>query len=349
MSTIPQRMRAAVLPGYKADLELVETPVPQPQSGEVLIKVKAAGVCHSDLHLIDGDPAVLPRFPWTLGHEVAGEVAAVGAGITGVDIGELVAVFGGQGCGTCFNCVTGLEQLCTTGAWTGTGVGRPGGYAEYMIVPAVRHLVRLNGVEPAVAAALTDAGLTPYRAVRKALPALTAHGTAVVVGLGALGQYAVQYLRMFSPARIVGLDVAKDKCDAARDLGVDLAVEAGLEDTTERLLREAVLGGADVVLDFVGNDDSLRLAAQCVGPRGMLVIVGLGGGTIPIGFLTMQPEMSVTNVYWGTPAELVDVLSLARAERITSRIKTYALADAQQAVTDLRNGDVPGRAVLVTS
>jgi propanol-preferring alcohol dehydrogenase len=347
MPTVPERMLAAVLPQYKADLEIMELPVPRPRSGEVLLKVMGAGVCHSDLHLIDGEPAVFPQFPWTLGHEVAGEVVAVGDGTRGVETGELVAVFGGQGCGRCGNCISGLEQLCTAGTWTGTGVGRPGGYAEYMIVPAVRHLARLNGVDPAVGAALTDAGLTPYRAVRKALPALTANGTAVVIGLGALGQYAVQYLRMFSPARIIGLDVAADKCAVARELGVDVAVQAGLEDTTERLQGDAVLGQADVVLDFVGNDESLGLAARCVGPRGTLVIVGLGGGTIPVGFMTMAPEMTVTNVYWGTPAELVEVLGLAAAGRVQTRITTYPLADAQQAITDLRNGDVPGRAVLV--
>jgi propanol-preferring alcohol dehydrogenase len=345
--TVPDRMRAAVLPSYNAELQLAELPVPRPQGGEVLIQVKAAGVCHSDLHLIEGEPPALPWFPWTLGHEVVGEVAALGPGASGATIGEIVAVFGGQGCGACLNCMSGLEQLCTTGAWTGTGVGRPGGFAEYMIVPAVRHVVPLNGVEPTVAAALTDAGLTPYRAVRKALPFLPAAGTVVVIGLGALGQYALQYLRMFSPARIVGVDLSDAKRAAAQQLGADLALDAGTEQLGDLLDEHAVSGAAAVVLDFVGSDTSLNLATRCIGPRGILVIVGLGGGSVPIGFLSMQPEMTVTNTYWGTPAELIEVLDLARAGHLQSNIKSYRLEQAQQAITDLKHGTVPGRAVLV--
>jgi propanol-preferring alcohol dehydrogenase len=347
VTRVPDRMRAAVLPSYNAELQVTELPTPQPQGGEVLIHVKAAGVCHSDLHLIEGDPPVLPWFPWTLGHEVAGEVAALGPAASGVTVGDLVAVFGGQGCGGCTNCISGLEQLCTTGAWTGTGVGRPGGYAEYMIAPAVRHLTPLNGVEPAAAAALTDAGLTPYRAVRKALPYLPAAGTAVVIGLGALGQYAVQYLRMFSPATIVGFDLSSAKRDAAQQLGADITLDAGTDDLSDSIPEQRLSGGAAVVLDFVGSDSSLELATRWVSQRGILVIVGLGGGSVPVGFLTMQPEMTVTNTYWGTPAELVEVLGLARAGRLQTNIKTYPLADAQRAITDLRRGEVPGRAVLV--
>jgi alcohol dehydrogenase, propanol-preferring len=343
---VPNHMRAAVLPSYNADLELAELPTPQPQGGEVLIRVKAAGVCHSDLHLIEGDPPVLPRFPWTLGHEVAGEVAVLGPAASGVMVGDLVGVFGGQGCGSCANCISGLEQLCSTGAWTGIGVGRPGGYAEYMIAPAVRHLTPLNGVEPAVAAALTDAGLTPYRAVRKALPFLPAAGTAVVIGLGALGQYAVQYLRMFSPSRIVGFDPVAAKRDAAAQLGADVALDPG-DDLSDLPEQQRLSGAAAAVLDFVGSDSTLDLATRCVGPRGIVVIVGLGGGSVPIGFLTMQPEMTVTNTYWGSPAELVEVLDLARTGHLRSNITTYSLAEAQQAVTDLGRGEVPGRAVLV--
>jgi len=133
-------VRAAVLPAYRAELELAEIPVPQPRGGEVLIRVRAAGVCHSDLHLIEGEPPALPRFPWTLGHEVAGEVAALGPAATGVNIGDLVAVFGGQGCGACPNCIGGHEQLCTVDTWSGTGVGRPGGGIQVQMTTPMRVL-----------------------------------------------------------------------------------------------------------------------------------------------------------------------------------------------------------------
>jgi propanol-preferring alcohol dehydrogenase len=304
-------------------------------------------VCHSDLHLIEGAPPVLPRFPWVLGHEVAGEVVELGPAAVGARVGDRVAVFGGQGCGACPNCVSGREQLCTTGAWSGIGVGRPGGYAEYMLVPAVRHLVPLQGVEPQVAAALTDAGLTPYRAVRRSLPFLPPGGTAVVIGLGALGQYAIQYLRMFSPARIVGFDVAEDKRSTALELGADLALDPTAEVPPDELQGTAVDASASVVLDIVGSDASLALAGRCIAHRGLLVIVGLGGGTMPVGFLTMQPEMMITNSYWGTPSELYEVLALASAGRLRHTITVYPLDQAQQAVSDLEHGQVAGRAVLV--
>lgn len=347
MSDVGPTMRAAVLPEYKADLELVDLPMPQPQAGEVLLRVLAAGVCHSDLHLIAGEPAVLQGFPWTLGHEVAGEVVALGPAASGVEVGDLVAVFGGQGCGACPTCIGGSEQLCTVGAWTGTGVGRPGGYAEYMLVPAARHLLPLDGVDPVVAAALTDAGLTPYRAVRRALPFLSPRGSAAVIGLGALGQYAVQYLRLFSPARIVGFDLAEDKRSSAQGLGAHLVLDPSSAALAAALETEAVSGDASVVLDFVGSDATLELASRCVAPGGVLIIVGLGGGTLPVGFLTMQPEVTITNVYWGTPSELVDVLALQRSGRLQNTITTYPLHQAQQAITDLESGKVAGRAVLV--
>ena len=346
MSSTADNMRAAVLPGYNADLELADMPMPRAQGGEVLLRVKAAGVCHSDLHLIEGEPPVLPHFPWILGHEVAGEVVELGPAAVGASVGDLVAVFGGQGCGACLNCVSGCEQLCTTGAWTGIGVGRPGGYAEYMLVPAVRHLVPLHGVESEIAAALTDAGLTPYRAVRRCLPFLPPGGTAVVIGLGALGQYAIQYLRMFSPARIVGFDLSKDKRTTALELGADLALDPSADELPEALEEAAVGARASVVLDLVGTNAALELANRCIGHRGLLVLVGLGGGTMPAGFLTMQPEMTITNSYWGTPSELYEVLDLARAGRLQHNITPYPLDQAHRAIADLEQGKVAGRAVL---
>ena len=288
-----------------------------------------------------------PASPGRWGHEVAGEVVELGPAAVGISVGEKVAVFGGQGCGACANCISGHEQLCTVLSWSGTGVGRPGGYAEYMLVPAVRHLIPLDGVDPTIAAALTDAGLTPYRAVRRALPFLAPGGTAVVIGLGALGQFAVQYLRMFSPARIVGFDLSADKRATAEELGADIVLDAGSDGLDADVIAQTVSGAASVVLDFVGSDDTLALAARCVGPRGIIVIVGLGGGTLATGFLTMQPEMVVTNTYWGTAAELTEVLALQRDGRLRTDVTVYPLDQAQHAVTDLHHGRISGRAVLV--
>jgi propanol-preferring alcohol dehydrogenase len=340
-------MRAVVLNGYAELLSITDIPRPAPATGEVLIKVTAAGLCHTDLHLIDGDPAILPGFPAVLGHETAGIVEEIGAGVTSVAVGDAVAVFGAQGCGSCPTCLSGLENMCSVQVLSMNGIGIPGGFADYMIVPAERHLVPIGELDPVKAAGLTDAGLTPYRAVQRALTHLEPGSTAVAIGLGGLGQFGIQYLNLLSDARIVGLDPDPAKRARALELGADLALDPTDANFNDAMAEHDLAGACSAVLDFVGNDASLASGRSLLAARGMLNIVGLGGGSTELSFFTMPPESVVTTTNWGSAPEMAEVVALAREGRIESTVTTYSLDDAQRAVDDLRAGRVDGRAVIV--
>jgi len=336
-------MRAAQLIEYGMPLEVRDVPTPEPGPGEIMVKVGGSGVCHSDLHVITGELPMLPGLPWTLGHENAGWVHAVGTGVTGIDIGSPVAVFGGWGCGRCRLCLSGQEQLCNTMLWG--GIGAPGGYAEYLIVPAARHLVPLNDLEPTIAAPLTDAGLTPYHAVRHALPRLIPGSTAVVIGLGGLGHFGLQFVRELSPARIIAVDTAEAKRKLALELGASVALDPVADDVAAEVRRGGE--GAAAVFDFVGMDSTLALAASLIGRQGLIVIVGLAGGALPYSFLGLPGESVVMGSSWGTRNELEEVLSLASAGRLTLHVEPHPLGEINVVFDQLKGGQIIGRAVMV--
>jgi propanol-preferring alcohol dehydrogenase len=336
-------MRAAQLIDYGKPIEIKEIPTPTPGPGEVLVRIGGSGACHSDLHIISGELPLLPKLPWTLGHENAGWVAAVGSGVTGLELETPVAVFGGWGCGKCRLCLAGQEQLCNIMTWV--GVGAPGGYAEYLIVPAARHLVHLKDLDPVKAAPLTDAGLTPYHAVRQALPRLVPGSTAVIIGVGGLGHFGLQFVRELSPARIIAVDTSAEKRALALELGADLA----LDPTTDDIAAEVKRGGegAAGVFDFVGSNTTLALAASLVGRQGMVVLVGLSGGSLPYSFMGMPGESVVMGSTWGTRNELEEVLALATAGRLTFHFEQHPLEKINEVFHRLEKGEILGRAVLV--
>ncbi len=336
-------MRAAQLVEYGKPLEIREIPDPEPGPGEVLVRIGGSGACHSDLHVIGGEMPMLPGLPWTLGHENAGWVEALGPGVEGVEIGSPVAVFGGWGCGRCRFCLSGQEQVCNTLLWG--GIGSPGGYAEYLVVPSSRHLVPLGDLDPATAAPLTDAGLTPYHAVRHALPLLVPGTTAVVIGVGGLGHFGLQFLRELSPARLVAVDVAESKRSLALELGADLALDPASDDVAAAVQDGGE--GAAAVFDFVGADATLATAAACVGRQGMVVLVGLAGGSLPYSFMGMPSESVVRGSTWGTRNELEEVLALAAADRLSFHVETHPLDAINDVFHRLEAGDIVGRAVLV--
>ena len=193
-------MKAYRLLEWQRPAELVEVEVPEPGPGEVLVRIGGAGACHSDLSVMDWPAGQLPYpVPFTLGHENAGWVARTGPAVDGVSEGDQVAVYGPWGCGTCRQCIQGNDTFCELwrrpGRARGGGLGRDGGMAEFMLVPEVRYLVPLQTLDPIQAAPLTDAGLTPYHAIKTSLPVLAPGSTAVVIGVGGLGQMAIQILR----------------------------------------------------------------------------------------------------------------------------------------------------------
>lgn len=349
-------MQALRLKAWRSEAELEEVEVPEPGPGEVLVQVGAAGACHSDLHLMhEFDAGALPWGPpFTLGHENAGWVHTLGAGVRGLEPGQPVAVVGAWGCGTCQRCLDGLETYCERPDLApvpggGGGLGLDGGMAEFLLVPAARHLVPLpDGLDPLGAAPLTDAGLTPYHAVRRSQAKLGPTATAVVIGIGGLGHLCVQVLKATTAATVVAVDPRGSAHDLALACGADLALPPG-DDLLDQV-REASHGrGADVVLDMVGSDDTLAAGAACVRQLGDLTIVGLGGGTLPVSFFGIAYEASVQTTYWGNRRELVEVLDLGARGLLRSESTLYTLADAVQAYRDLAHGTVSGRAVVVPS
>ncbi len=347
-------MRALRLTGWRSEPVLEDVPVPVPGPGEVLIQVGASGACHSDLHLMhEFEPGTLPwNPPFTLGHENAGWVHTLGQGVSGLVVGQAVAVVGAWGCGACERCLDGLETYCERPDLApvpggGGGLGLDGGMAEFMVVPAARHLVPIpDGLEVVDAAPLTDAALTPYHAVRRSLGKLTPGSTAVVIGVGGLGHLGVQVLKAITAARVIAVDGREGARDQATEHGADLALEPGPETATR--IREATGGrGADVVLDFVGSDETLATAAACVRQLGDITLVGIAGGTLPVSFLGLPYETSVQTTYWGNRSELVAVLDLASRGLLHATTTLYPLQDAVAAYDDLAHGRVTGRAVVV--
>ncbi len=331
--------------------EVVEVPVPEPGPGQVLLKVAAAGLCHSDLAVMGWPEKQFPyALPMTLGHEGAGTVAALGSGVEGLAEGDAVAVYGPWGCGRCRKCGQGKENCCPHAAGLGIvppGLGRPGALAEYMLVDSPRHLVPLNGLDPVQAAPLTDAGLTPYHAIARSLPKLVPGSTSVVIGVGGLGHLAVQLLRALTPTRVVALDVSKEKLELARTVGAHEVLLS--DDAAAGRIRELTGGvGAEVVLDFVGAEATLAVAAASVAVEGDVTIVGLGGGTLAVGFGGGLPfEVSATFPYWGSLVELMEVVELARQGLVSSHVETFSLEETPVAYERLHAGEINGRAVVL--
>lgn len=346
-------MRALQFHQWKTEPELRELPDPEPGPGEVLIRIAGAGACHSDLHVMhDFEEGVVPyELPFTLGHENAGHVERLGDGVEpafGIEPGAPVAVYGPWGCGRCRNCRQGMENYCIHAAEIGAaggGLGRDGGMADYMIVPSPRLLVPLGDLDPVEAAPLTDAGLTPYHAIKRSLPKLAAGSTAVVIGVGGLGHMAVQLLRVLSPARIIAVDRDESKLELAREVGADHAVLS--DENAAEEIRRITPHGCELVVDNVGVQQTVDLAAAVSRSLGDIALVGIGGGTLGVGFFTVPQEASVATTYWGSIVELQEVIELARRGRIDVHVERFSLDDAMDAYHKLERGEVDGRAVIV--
>ncbi len=343
-------MKAYQLVGWQKPPEVRDVPVPEPGPGEVLLSVDAAGACHSDLHFMEWPEGLLPwTLPFTLGHETAGRVAAVGAGASSWKPGDAVAVYGPWGCGFCAPCRESAENYCERSAELGaggSGLGHHGGMAEYLLVPSARHLVAIGGLDPLQAAPLTDAALTPYHAVQRSLSKLGPGSTAVVIGVGGLGHMAIQVLRAITPARVVAIDVSEEKIALAREMGADDAFLAE-DDAVARIRALTRDVGAECILDCVGSDASIAQAAQIVRVRGDITVIGIAFGTYPFSFITMPYEASLATCFWGTSRELIDVIALASAGKLRAKVETFPLSNAGEAFDRLRSGTIDGRAVIV--
>lgn len=334
--------------------EVVEVDRPTPGPGQVLIRVTAAGLCHSDVFVMSlpQEQYAFGTLPLTLGHEGVGVVAELGVGVSEVAIGEAVAVYGPWGCGRCRECARGRENYCERAgelALFPPGLGAPGAMAEYMVVDAARHLVPIGDLDPAEAAPLTDAGLTPYHAIKSALPVLGAGSTAVVVGAGGLGHVGIQIIRALSGARVIALDVDNVKLNLALDSGAHEALRSDDAEVVTTVRRLTHGRGADAVFDFAGYAASLEVSRQLVGVGGELHIVGLGTGgeTVPVGFFSTPYESPVLTSYWGSRDELIEVVELAQRHQVRVHVERFAIDEAPEAYRRLRDGTLTGRAVVV--
>jgi len=339
-------MRAARLHAYGQPLVVEEVPTPEPGPGQVLVRVQGAGFCHSDLHVISGELPVLPRMPLILGHENAGVVEAVGPGVRAVAPGDPVVVFGGWGCGFCDSCVEGAEQLCATPGWVGLS-NYDGGYAEYLLVPQERYLVKLAKLEPRAAAPLADAALTPYRAIRLARPYLQPDHAALVIGVGGLGQYGIKLLKLLAGVPVIAVDIDETKRAVARECGADHVLD-GRDPEVLAQVQSLSGGGVTAAFDFVGSDATLELSLAATRPRGKVSQIGLAGGTAKLRVLqTVGFEVAFEATLWGTVKELREVVALAESGRLTPIDVVYRpLDEINQAKEELEHGRVGGRIVI---
>jgi propanol-preferring alcohol dehydrogenase len=286
--------------------------------------------------------------PFTLGHENAGWVERLGAGVTGLTPGDPVAVYGPWGCGTCPACRSSAENMCERQGAIGVmggGLGRDGGMAEYLLVPSPRLLLPLHGLDPREAAPLSDAALTPYHAIKRSLPKLGAGSTTVVIGAGGLGHMAVQILSAVCATQIIAVDPSDERRALAAEAGASVVLPAGANAGAEiRQLTEE--RGADLVLDLVGSDETLALAVDCARAGGDVTLVGIAGGSIPFSFFSQPYECSLQTTYWGSAVELHEVLELARAGHIRAHVERFTLAQAPDVYAKLRAGEINGRAVV---
>ncbi len=335
----------------------VRVPVPRPQGREVLLAVEAAGLCHSDLTLIGAAPGAMGfAVPFTLGHEVVGRVVALGPDADPTLRGTF-AVHGVWGCGQCRACRRGEQNSCAsiTDA-IGPGIGRDGGLAEYVLVPSAEHLVPADGVAAVDLAPLTDAGLTTFHALAPHRGRLRG-GVAAVVGIGGLGHLALQLLATEGLELLAAVDPRPGARDLATHLGADVVVADVSEVKPAVALALAARGplpaaeadgSLDLVIDLVGNAATLDAAPDLLVPGGSYVVVGSGGGAARVAKGAPWPRgFSVSAPFWGTHADLVEVVHLASRGVLHAETEQFDLSRVEEAYARLAAGEVHGRAVVI--
>lgn len=335
-----------------APLIEVESDTPVPSGTEVLVKTLACGVCHSDIHLHDGGFELgggkrleVGREGQVLGHEIYGEVVAVGPDAEGVQVGDRRVVYPWIGCGECAVCQRGDEHLCTPGRALGIIVN--GGFASHVMIPHAKYLFDKGDVADTLAATYACSGLTAYGAIKK-LGELAAGDEVVIIGAGGVGMMAIQIARAMGMDPIV-VDIDPAKLEAAQQLGVSRTYDSSQMDTAKAIRKAS--GGAYAALDFVGAEASVNYGLTTLRKGGMLVVVGLYGGalTMPIPFLPMNARI-IQGSYVGSPEDMAALMAMVREGKIAPiEVHERPLAEASDALADLKAGKVKGRQVLVTA
>jgi D-arabinose 1-dehydrogenase-like Zn-dependent alcohol dehydrogenase len=341
---------------FRAPLQLTERPTPTPAGTEVLVRTLAAGVCHSDIHIWEGeydlgsgqklqvrDRGMKP--PFTMGHEIVGEVAALGPEAEGVKRGDRRLVHPWIGCGDCVVCRKGEEQLCLRPRFL--GVHKPGGYADHVLVPHPRYLVEFGNLTPEQAAPYACSGVTTYGALKKIDPAVRASEPVVLIGAGGLGLMAITVLKAMGGRGAISVDIDAKKREAALKTGALAAVDGSAPNASQQILA-ATKGGACGVIDFVGSGATARLGIDSLAKGGRYVIVGLFGGDITLSTLFLPwRAIAIQGSYVGSLGELKELMALATAGKVPPvPVTRHPLHEASATLDKLRRGDVIGRAVL---
>jgi NAD+-dependent secondary alcohol dehydrogenase Adh1 len=339
-------MKAVQLPKYEVSPELVDVPDPDITAPlDIVVRIGGAGVCRTDLHIIEGQWAEKTNvgLPYTLGHENAGWVSAVGSAVTNVAVGDAVILHPLVTCGLCRACRFGDDVHCENATFP--GIDSDGGYAEYLKTTA-RSAIKLDSsLQPAGVAALADAGLTAYHAVAKAARRLRPGDRAVVIGAGGLGHIGVQVLRALSPVEMIVVDQNPDALALAKDLGADHTVVSGdavgfVQDLTDG-------NGAEAVIDFVGEGGAVEVGVACLRRNGNYYVIGYGGAVNVPTIDIISTEINFIGNLVGSYNDLAELMVLAARGRVTLHTSAYPLTDYQKALDDLDHGKVRGRAILV--
>lgn len=341
---------------FGAPLQEIETPTPVPTGTEVLLKVRNAGVCHSDVHLHDGYfdlgrgnrlPLTRLGLPHTLGHEIEGEVVAVGPDVRGIDTGARYAAFPWIGCGACPSCRRGEENICVgQSRQLGCSSGCPGGYATHVVIPDPRYLIDYGNTDPALGAAYMCSGLTAYAAMKK-VGSLGPGDEVLVLGCGGVGMMGVQFARALLGKAPLAADIAESHLDAARKAGAAAVYDPSRDGEAKRLIADTG-GGAAAVVDFVGSEKSFAFASQSVRRGGKVIVVGLFGGAMemplpmfPLRTITIQGSMV------GSLDDARGMMELVRAGAVDPvPVTRRPLSAAGATLDDLRAGRIVGRVVL---
>ena len=344
-------MKAYRLVEWERPPELTEAPVPAPGPGQIVVAVAGNGLCHSDVTMSAMPGAIGEHLGWsvpfTLGHEIAGHVAALGAGVSGFAEGDAVAAISPRSCGSCRWCVRGDDNNCPQ-SFVGRGYGMDGGLASHVLVHSARELVPLGSLDPLRAGPLTDAGATSYHALRRALPRIHPGGTVVIIGVGGLGAFALQHALVLTGARVVAVDPSPARRDYARELGAHEVLD-GVGPTTAAQILAIEPDGADAVLDFVGEDLTIDQGLRAVARGGAFGLVGAGQGRLATGswFERLPRDGEVFTFQAPTIADTREVIGLARTGQLRLDVDVFPLSRVEEAYAAMEAGTLRGRAVVV--
>jgi alcohol dehydrogenase, propanol-preferring len=350
-------LKSLQLTEFGKPLQWSDIPTPEPSGNQILLKVAACGVCHSDLHIwegyyeLGGDERIYVKdrgvhLPLTMGHEVVGVVERVGPGVTGVQPGDIRLIYPWIGCGECKYCRSDRPQMCTKPS--SLGVFKNGGYSDFILVPDERYLLDIGELEPAQACSYACAGLTAFSALKKTLP-LEADETLVFIGAGGLGLMAVQLVGELTPARVIMLDLDDAKLDAVRELSPGITTVNTRNSEAISAVMELTGGaGASAVIDFVNNGATAASAFGMLAKNGLMVMVGLFGGKLSISTpVPALKNLTIRGSYTGSLVELRELIDIVRQKRLRPiPVKTYPLGEAARLLDGVKEGSILGRAVL---